>query len=90
MQDIEIMGRTVPSYRIASERERRKWKIFRDQLDKSERKTFDEMMSFSRLYNVAGVGSCKPVILHPIVMSIIFDHYKQLKKIQKFISAYQT
>jgi len=83
MQDIEIMGRTVPSYRIASERERRKWKIFRDQLDKSERKTFDEMMSFSRLYNVAGVGSCKPVILHPIVMSIIFDHYKQLKKIQK-------
>ena len=83
MQDIEIMGRTVPSYRIASERERRKWKIFRDQLDKSERKTFDEMMSFSRLYNVAGVGSCKPVILHPIVMSIIFDHYKHLKKIRK-------
>ena len=83
MKDIEIMGRTVPSYRIASERERRKWKIFRDQLDKSERKTFDEMMSFSRLYNVAGVGSCKPVLLHPIVMSIIFDHYKQLKKIRK-------
>ena len=83
MKDIEIMGRTVPSYRIASERERRKWKIFRDQLDKSERKTFDEMMSISRLYNVAGVGSCKPVLLHPIVMSIIFDHYKQLKKIQK-------
>ena len=77
------MGRTVPSYRIASERERRKWKIFRDQLDKSERKTFDEMMSISRLYNVAGVGSCKPVLLHPIVMSIILDHYKQLKKIQK-------
>ena len=83
MQDIEIMGRTVPSYRIASEWERRKWKILRDQLDKSERKTFDEMVSYSRLYNVAGVGSCKPVPLHPIVMSIIFDHYKQLKKIQK-------
>lgn len=83
MQDIEIMGRTVPSYRIASERERRKWKIFRDQLDKSERKTFNEMISISRLYNVAGVGSCKPVLLHPIVMSIIFDHYKQLKKIRK-------
>lgn len=77
------MRRTVPSFRIASERERRKWKIFRDQLDKSERKTFDEMMSISRLYNVAGVGSCKPVLLHPLLMSIIFDHYKQLKKIQK-------
>ena len=77
------MGRTVPSYRIASERERRKWKIFRDQLVKTERKTFDEMMSISRLYNVAGVGSCKPVLLHPILMSIIFDHYEQMKKIQK-------
>ena len=27
------MDRTVPSYRLASERERRKWKIFRQELD---------------------------------------------------------
>jgi len=36
------MGRTVPSYRLASEREKRKWRVFREQLDKSERKIFDE------------------------------------------------
>ena len=76
------MGRTVPSYRLASDREKRKWKVFREKLDKSERKTFDEMMSISRLYNVAGVGSCKPVLFHPILMSIIFEHYKQLEKIK--------
>jgi hypothetical protein len=58
-------------------------KYFRDQLDKSERKKFDEMMSISRLYNVAGVGSCKPVLLHPILMSIIFEHYKQLNQLEK-------
>ena len=75
------MGRTVPSYRLASERDKRKWKIFREKLDKSERKVFDEMMSYSQLYNVAGVGSCKPVLLHPILMSIIFAHYKQLRNI---------
>ena len=75
------MGRTVPSYRHAAEREKRKWKPFRERLDKSERKTFDEMMSITRLYNVAGVGSCKPVLLHPIIMSIIFEHYKQLNGI---------
>ena len=75
------MGRTVPSYRLASEWEKRKWKPFRERLDKSERKAFDEMMSISRLYNVAGVGACKPVLLHPILMSIIFEHYKQLKKL---------
>jgi hypothetical protein len=76
------MGRTVPSYRLASERERRKWKIFRQELDKSERKKFDELMSYSRLYNTAGMGACKPVLLHPILMSIIFEHYKQLKKLE--------
>ena len=77
------MGRTVPSYRLASEREKRKWRVFREQLDKSERKIFDEMMSISRLYNVARVGSCKPVLLHPILMSIIFEHYKQLNGLEK-------
>jgi hypothetical protein len=61
IQHIDNMGRTVPSYRLASDRERRKWKIFREQLDKSERKPFDEMMSYSRLYNTAGVMARKPV-----------------------------
>ena len=78
------MGRTVPSYRLASDRERRKWKIFREELDKSERKTFGEMMSYSRLYNIFGVMACKPVLLHPILMAIIFEHYKQLKKLETF------
>ena len=78
------MGRTIPSYTLASERERRKWKIFREELDKSERKTFDEMMSYSRIYT-AGVTACKPVLLHPILMSIIFEHYKQVKKIETFL-----
>ena len=80
------MGRTIPSYRLASERERRKWKIFREELDKSERKTFDEMMSYSRLYNTAGVMACKPVLMHPILMSIIFEHYKQLKGIEQTLT----
>jgi len=40
------MGRTVPSYRIATEIERSKWKIFRQRLDKKDRKIiFDEMFS---------------------------------------------
>jgi hypothetical protein len=73
------MGRTIPSYRIATEMERNKWKIFRQELDKSERKLFDEIMSYSRLYNTAGVMACKPVLIQPILMSIIFEQYKQLE-----------
>jgi hypothetical protein len=68
---------------MASDREKRKWRVFREQLDKSEGKTFDEMIDISRLYNAAGVCSCKPVLLHPILMSIIFEHYKQLHELEK-------
>ena len=73
------MGRTVPAYRLATESERRRWKVFRDRLDKIEKKLFDEMMLYPRLYNVAGIGACKSVLIQTMLMSIIFEHYKQLK-----------
>ncbi len=37
------MGRTIPSFRIALEMEKEEWKPFRNALDKSERKQFDDM-----------------------------------------------
>ena len=70
------MGRTIPSYRMATEIERSKWK---------DRKEFDKMFSYSRLYNSAGSNACRPILLHPILMSIIFEHYKQLKKLENDI-----
>jgi len=75
------MGRTIPSFRIASEMERWKWRPFRHVLDKKDRKTFDEMFSYSRLYNAAGTMACRPVLVHVILVSIIFEHYKQLTKL---------
>jgi hypothetical protein len=75
------MGRTIPSYRIASDIEILKWRPFRKALDKQGRKMFDEMLSISRLYNVAGTMACRPVLIQTILMSIIFEHYKQLTKI---------
>jgi hypothetical protein len=75
------MGRTIPSYRIASEMETWKWRPFRKLLGKQDRKIFDEMFSFSRLYNAAGTMACRPVLIHTILMSIIFEHYKKLTKL---------
>jgi len=75
------MGRTIPSYRIAAEFERNKWKIFRQRLNKKEKKMFDEMLDYSRLYNSAGSSACRPQLIHPILMSILLEHYKQLKKL---------
>ena len=74
------MGRTIPSYRIASEMEIRKWRPFRKLLDKQDRKKFDDMLSIPRFYNVTGTMACRPVLIHTILMSIIFERYKQLRK----------
>ena len=40
------MGRTVPSFRMAAEIERTKWKQFRPYLDKKDRKMFDQMYDY--------------------------------------------
>ena len=77
------MDRTIPSYLIASEMEIRKWRPFRKLLDKQDRKIFDDMLSIPRFYNVAGTMACRPVLIHPILMSIVFEHYKELSKINR-------
>jgi hypothetical protein len=81
------MGRTIPCYRIATEMERNKWKAFRQRLDKNDRKEFDKMFSYSRLFNSAGSNACQPILIHPILMSIILEHYKQLEAIKKSIES---
>ena len=72
------MGRTIPSFRIVIAEEKKEWKPFRDALDKSERKLFDEMWDIPRLYVSACSNSCQLVPLQPIVISILFHHYKEL------------
>jgi hypothetical protein len=74
------MGRTIPSFRIALAMEKEEWKPFRAMLDKSERKEFDDMFDIPKLYITACSNSVQLVPLHPIVISILFHHYKQLKE----------
>ena len=75
------MGRTIPSFRIAAEIERRKWTQFRSALNKKERKIFDDMLSCNKLYNSACMIAARPIVLDAVLMSIIFHHYKHLKKL---------
>ena len=76
------MGRTVPSYRIATEMEKARWKPFRQMLNKNDKKLFDQMLCYPNLYNSAGSNAVRPVLLEPIIMSIVFENYKQLTKLQ--------
>ena len=50
-------------------------------LPKTDRKVFDDMFSTSALYNSACVFSPNPVRIQPIIMSILFHHYKELTKL---------
>jgi hypothetical protein len=61
--------------------ERWKWRPFRKALDKKDRKVFAEMLSISRLYNAAGTMACRPILVHVVLISIMFEHYKQLRKL---------
>jgi hypothetical protein len=74
------MGRTIPSFRIALAMEKEEWKPFRSALDRTDRKKFDEMFDIPRSYISACSYSVQYVRLHPILMSILFHHYKQLSE----------
>jgi hypothetical protein len=78
-----LMGRTIPSFRIASVMEKGEWKSFRKALDKKDRNIFDDMFDVSILYNSASAYSAKYIRIHPIFMSIIFHHYKKLTEISE-------
>jgi hypothetical protein len=75
------LGRTIPSFRIASVVEEKEWKPFKYSLDKADRRKFDEMFSIAHLYNSASSYAANPIQMRSIFMSIIFHHYKQLLKL---------
>jgi len=50
-----------------------------------DKKLFDQMLDYSRLYNSAGSNACRPELIHPIFMSIILEHYKQLDVLKKSV-----
>lgn len=72
------MGRTIPSFRIALMHEEIQWKQFRNSLDKASKHAFDKLFVISRLYVSACMMSAMPVRIYPIIMAMIFHHYKQL------------
>jgi hypothetical protein len=75
------MGRTIPSFRMATIEELKEWKEFRNGLDKSDRKLFDRMYAICHLYKSACMCAANPIRIQPIFMSIIFNHYRILKEL---------
>jgi hypothetical protein len=42
----DLSGRTIPSFRTAAEMEAVRWRSFRLSLNRKDRKSFDQMLSF--------------------------------------------
>ncbi|HJT83022.1 MAG TPA: hypothetical protein VJ697_00945 [Nitrososphaeraceae archaeon] len=74
------MGRTIPSFRIASILEEKTWKEYRKFLNINDRKVFDNLFKVATLYNSASSYAAIPIRIQPIMMSIVFHHYKNLKE----------
>ena len=79
------MGRTIPSFRIATVLEEKEWDTFRKYLNDNnkknqDKKIFKEMFSIANLYNSVCSYAVNPIRIHPIMMSIILHHYKMLKE----------
>lgn len=72
------MGRTIPSFRIALAMEKEDWKPFRNALDKSDRKKFDEMFELPKFYISACSNSVQYVKLHSILMFKLLYNYREL------------
>jgi hypothetical protein len=84
------MGRTVPSFTIVLDEEKAEWKPFRGALDKKDRKDFDDMWDIPRLYITACSNSVQLVPMHPIAISIIFHHYKELMELKAQVERMNT
>ena len=74
----DILGRTIPSFRIALYQEEKQWKPFRAALDRKEKVVFDRLFLASRLHISACMMAAKPVRIHCILMAILLYQYKQL------------
>jgi hypothetical protein len=77
------MGRTIPSFRIAALMEEKRWKAYRQYLDKHQQKIFKHMFSVAYLFNSASSYAANPIRINPIIFSIMLYHQKQISLLKK-------
>lgn len=79
------MGKTVPTFRKALEKEIESWKEFRKALRKEEREAFDKLIESSKRHTSAGGQANKPDPFQAMFMSILLDHRKEISKLREEI-----
>lgn len=81
--DVDSMGRTIPTFRQMIESFGMEWSDFRRGLRKEDQEMFDALLSHARRHSAAGHNFPHAFPFEPIVMSILLEHEKQLRELEK-------
>ena len=79
------MGRTVPTFRNVIESFGMEWNDFKRALRSMDRDAFEELMNHARRHAAAGSNMSSPNPFEPVVMSILVEHEKTLRKLKKHV-----
>ena len=77
------MGRTVPSYRQALEREISRWKGLHKALRGKDADAFKKIMNACRIHASAGGMATRPVLMESMFMSILLNQQKEIMEIME-------
>lgn len=76
-----IVGRSIPSFRTLIDIERLNWEKFKEKLlDKEDKETFNKIFSIPKLYCHYLSNLSRPLIMEPILMSVLFHNFKDVSK----------
>jgi hypothetical protein len=79
--EVQVLGRTVPSYRQALEAEIANWEGFRRALRDRDLEAFDKMMNACRIYASAGSMATRPILIEAMFMAVLLSQQKKLMEI---------
>ena len=77
------MGRTVPTFRNIIESFGWEWAEFKKALRNIDREAFEELINHARRHAAAGSNMSNPNPFEPIVISILVEHEKTLRKLRE-------
>lgn len=80
------MGRTVPTFRNVIESFGWEWNDFKKALRHMDREAFEELLNHARRHAAAGSNITNPDPFEPVVMSILVEHEKELRKLRKHVN----
>ena len=79
---VSLLGRTVPTYRLQLEKERRRWGLFRTALRAEEQPAFDSLFVYARTYADAASAVARPCPSEGLFMSMILGLYQEVQRLR--------